>query len=572
MRIKQTGALDPRTVGLPRSLWLYHDQAALCLFSADPQQGESTELQARGYQQHHATDMGELGLSILEGQLAEMVTVGDTVWVSDEMVRHAERVPTLLAFRPTAHQAQGFRATPALPEFRKHVIVHELPPPTLGEVALIWDGATWVTLDATALDQPGRDLRNALQQLIMTMAGPATAWVPFTPLLLQWAYEDETVPVQTRFPADAEEAEALRCIADVRHWLAQRQPERYAEQWVQLRGLARQLADAYWQAFTVQQVPKAITHPLAPTVTIPYGQVTGSIMRALLNREEYRQAPPQATWTDGHMTIVVAPGDGETWEVVLDSLGSLGDEAVDTFCALLAIAIDTHTTAHITQPFMLNPDDLLHVCQRKKSNGAYTPEQRANTVEILRLLARAHIRMSMPVKRRKRVRRIDSPLVDLLGTTLGEYEVDGTMVWQAREVKIGTWAQVAPQLLEQTGAMLRQVLQYHPQRERYAKRLGRYLTLQFHAQGVMRSSMSTILQQAGIIPDTKNPGRTRTMIEHALTTLKTDGVLGDYQLIITSDQTQQRIDEHARNWWDLYVDQEWAFFPPQLRLPEHTAS
>jgi len=47
----------------------------------------------------------------------------------------------------------------------------------------------------------------------------------------------------------------------------------------------------------------------------------------------------------------------------------------------------------------------------------------------------------------------------------------------------------------------------------------------------MRSSMATLLQQAGILPDKKNPGRTRQMIEGALLTLKTEGVNGKGRLI-----------------------------------------
>ena len=318
--------VDPRDVGLPRSLWLYQYQAELFIFSPEPQPIALDVLTSRGFQQLDMAGIGELGLSILEGQLADLATVSDDIWVTEDTLRHAERVPIILAFRPTNDQLQFFRVSSPLPEFRKHYVAHELPPPSLGEVALLWDGDTWVTLESSVLDTAGREVCDAIHDLILEMAAPLTQWLPPTPAVMRAASTgfsfEQLVRAHTQFIADIAEdadyaqsfaddlAQAHRYVETMRSWLAQRDVPRYQAQWRRLRLLARQLADGYWQAYTLQHLPRAITHPAAPTVTIPYGQVTGSIMRALLNREEYRQAPPQATWTDGQMTIAVQPGDG----------------------------------------------------------------------------------------------------------------------------------------------------------------------------------------------------------------------------------------------------------------------
>ena len=119
--------------------------------------------------------------------------------------------------------------------------------------------------------------------------------------------------------------------------------------------------------------------------------------------------------------------------------------------------------------------------------------------------------------------------------------------------------------------MARLVLSYHAKKQKYEKRLGRYLTLLFRINvrkhgGRAKISMGVLLEQSGIIPDLKNPGRTRDEIERALRKLYTDGVIGPFALIMDNSprdrEVQERIEQRAYHWWDDYSKQLWTFEAP----------
>jgi hypothetical protein len=295
----------------------------------------------------------------------------------------------------------------------------------------------------------------------------------------------------------------------------------------------------------------------------------------------------------------------------LAALRLLGDDVVDVFCAVLALAIDQSDGGRVTQPFYVDPDDILRLCQRKMSNRAYTPDQRAAVISHLNTLARPVISGVLPNPRRSgRELRFEHAILDLLGDIVGEYDtLSGERLWQRRQIKIGDWARLAPPLSGETAVMLRSVLAYHARRERTEKRLGRFLTLQFrlpgkHERHLLRDAfsdegaspaladhhapqgiasrgraaltmrMDELLAQAGIQVDSKNPGRFAAMVEDALARLRRDGVIGDYSRIIDSTPYGQRLDrlvtERAQGWWAAYARQEWRIerpHPPALELP-----
>jgi len=372
--------------------------------------------------------------------------------------------------------------------------------------------------------------------------------------------------------------------------------------------------------------------------------VTQSIMRALLDGEDYTQDPEQGVaefkrplGDRGEIVIRVTPGHEETWEQVLMALRQLGDEVVDTFCAVLTLALDKNGSQHITQPFYVDPYDILQICQRQLSNRAYTPQQKHAIIDNLNILARPLVTASVPGRRRGREVRFESAIVDLLSDRIGEYQIEtGEVLWQQRQIKIGDWARIAPPLTGDTALLLRQVLKYHAQRDRVAKRLGRYLSLQFRqlplaslvsqepdeAEGTHQADvaleyeLAALLQEAGIRPDLKNPGRTRTMIENAFRRLKNDGVIGPYTQVVEgvegsyllaseSSKTDSAerlesldgdsgadravalrqahadrvfIEQKGYGWWDVYARQRWRFYPPQheaqlpLAFPSHSSS
>lgn len=310
---------------------------------------------------------------------------------------------------------------------------------------------------------------------------------------------------------------------------------------------------------------------------------TQQIMRGLLDGKKYTQYPDrliaeyrQSFAKDkGQIIITISPGSGESWDHVLRSLSAMGDGIRDTFAALLIIAIDAHGAEHITQPFYINPDDILATCQREKAKGSYRPLQRAEVIEHLRTLSQAKVQAAMtaPYKRRGKTveYRAESALIDVLSGKIGAYElITGEELWVKRSIKIGDWAAMVPELNKQTAIMLREVLKLHAKHQKHAKRLGQYLTFMFRANAhrgcYFQCSMEVLLEQAGITPDLKHPGDTRNLIEQALATLQTKSIIGKYGLVVDSVRdtqiVQERIEQRAYHWWDDYKQQQWYFNPP----------
>lgn len=306
-------------------------------------------------------------------------------------------------------------------------------------------------------------------------------------------------------------------------------------------------------------------------------QFTSRILLGLLDEKKYtrRMVHNQAEYTltlpkgKGSMSIMLSPLDGESWNHVLASLYMLGDELVDTFLVLLAVALDTHGTGHISNPFAITADDILAICEKKKSKGSYSSNQRQNVIEQLRTLARASVRASLTLHHTKQ-RHIESSLLEILKieqTDVRKFQ-PGDETWY---LKIGDWALV-PELQYQTAVMSRKVLGYHAKEQKHEKRMGRYLTLLYRInayknEGHVKVSMGVLLEQAGIIPDLNHPGRTQEAIESALRQLYSDGVIGLFRPLVEnstrSREAWERIEQRAYHWWDDYRQQIWLFDPPE---------
>lgn len=508
----------------------------------------------------------------------------------------------------------------------------------LGFVRAELDGQRgWRHIPLDTLGEAGAELQQRLAAAIRALAGQIDTWQPITKALascadpgyrqVKSAFHSRLLATRGKAREDVRVALAELETAQKLYRAMQVARRRYDREtwlarWEEVRQMAQQLAAMYWEAqladlramehFTPAAAPPAsepttdrlpasspqpARRPRAPhipsgalvikdpaTVDIPSHIFAHGIIRGLLDGSEYRRyedrsiaeyRKPLAGRNKGEIIITLEPGDGEGWEHVVNSLNALGDEVVDTFCAVLALAIDAHGVENITEPLWVNTDDILRICQRKQSHRAYTPEQRAAVVDHLRTVARAHVRASWPGGRRGREFRIDSAIWDVLGQAIGEYKtVTGEPVWERRQMKVGEWSKLLPPLGRETAIVLRRVLAYHSQRDRYAKRLGRYLTLQFRVNakhgGRVERLMGVLLEQAGIKPDLKNPGRVRSMIEGALARLKADNVIGEYRLVVDStpsrqsqwEAAQEQIEQRARGWWELYASQLWQIEPP----------
>lgn len=284
----------------------------------------------------------------------------------------------------------------------------------------------------------------------------------------------------------------------------------------------------------------------------------------------------------GQIIITIRPGVDEPFEVVIHALNTLGDECIDTYVAVMAIALERNGTDRVGTPFTISPDEILEVRRRKKSNGSYTPNQRAEVIAHLKTLSLARVVATMPgkpayVDKRGRkhqgtVYRVEGALIDLLSFKIGEYKtITGEDVWEKRSIAIGQWATMIPELNNKTAIMLRQVLAYSAKNERYQKRLGLYLTFMFRVNARNGGrfpngiSMHALLEGAGIVAP-RQQGEFKEALEHALAQLKAEGVIGDFWQIVESSPAGQEmttaIHQHARGWFDLYLQTMWNFSPP----------
>ena len=89
----------------------------------------------------------------------------------------------------------------------------------------------------------------------------------------------------------------------------------------------------------------------------------------------------------GQIMLSIRPLEDEGWGTVLSALNMLGDGCIDTYLAVMAMAIDCHGTQHIRLPLQVSPDDILEVCGKKKSHGSFTACQRAEIIKHLKTLA-----------------------------------------------------------------------------------------------------------------------------------------------------------------------------------------
>lgn len=348
------------------------------------------------------------------------------------------------------------------------------------------------------------------------------------------------------------------------------------------------------------QSPTAIVSKRQESISISSHTFSRGLIPLLRDKQMYTEyqehGVASATHTldkqKGSIRIDLKPTEGEGWDTVLNALNTLGDEVVDTYFAVMAIAIERNGVQNIRTPFQINPDDILGVCGKEKSNRSYTPLQKAEVIKHLKTLSMAKVIATLPGrpgKKRPRGRkrkgddptiiRIEGAIVDLLSFKIGEYStITGEEVWERRSIAIGEWATMIPDLSSQTATMLRQVLKYSAKNQRYQKRIGIFLTCMFRVNAKRGGtfphdvSMGALLAGSGILVP-REAGKFKESIERALEQLKADRVIGDYWQVVDSspgsEQIEKDLREHARGWVDLWLDRKWNFSPPQYILEQY---
>jgi len=248
----------------------------------------------------------------------------------------------------------------------------------------------------------------------------------------------------------------------------------------------------------------------------------------------------------------------------------LGDEIIDTLCAVTAIALSRTDGYARCDSFRINVDDVLALCQKEQSHRAYTLRQRALVIAHLQLFKQIFVSLYRVQDNTNADDRNQLVHSSLLQVMVGKHE--GCQVpCEARlctsyEIRLGPWINLKPPLASLHTTMQRQVLKYHSQRERYPKRLGRYLSLMFRVNkhktgGVVVRHTGVLLKQAGIKLDALHPERTKRMFEDALARLAMDGIIGRYW--VDDCTLRELVDQRARGWWHIYVTWLWHIEPPR---------
>lgn len=412
--------------------------------------------------------------------------------------------------------------------------------------------------------------------------------VPITVKQLQERYDNMSAEEKAKVEQDLQrEIQRLQDLLDV---LAKEDKgiEWNGQAWiiVDTPGLNRRLQEA---EANVQQGTKRRRGPRRPatsivakggeTVAIRSDLLNQSLIRALRSRDEYRTYPEQgiAEYSkpigqkqEGRLIITIRPRENEGFSTVLAAISTLGDDCLDTHIALLAMAMEQNGTERIRLPIMLSPDDILAVCGKEKSHGSYTIARRLAVISHLKTLSQARIIATMPGSRKDTFYKAEGPLI-LLSGIVGEYQtITGETLWEKYSVILGEWITMIPELNQQTGIMLRQLLAYSAKNERYQKRLGIYLTFMFRNNAkrgcVFVCSMAKLLEGAGIKPE-RQVGRFKDAIEQALAALQRDGVIGKYARIVDASPNGQEkeaeVREHANGWWDAYSRTQWRFEAPE---------
>lgn len=515
-------------------------------------------------------------------------------------------------------------------------MLNPFPLPQMGEYAFVEQDGSLFAYHIMVLPLEARQRWVALGDMLKELSSPLK-WPAFTErhqlatreqeyhnALLSLAMRQKLALEPTKTELVIQEAMLKGARMHVEELYSLLKKRSLLEQWRAVQGIARELArdyQEYHQHYQQQQqsqqatpletlpaiaasqgieekparrrrslkVPTGIVAKDRQAITVNSDFISREIINSLRDKNAYTPYPEQglAEYTRqfykerGQIIVTIKPLESEAWETVLSALNTLGDACIDTYIAVMAIAIDRNGTDHIRTPFLISPDDILEVCEKKKSHRSYTPLQRAEVIKHLKTLSQAHVIATMPGPGRRRGRktedtvlRAEGAIIDLLSFKIGEYStITGEEIWEKRSIAIGQWVTMIPELNSTTATMLRQVLAYSAKNERYQKRLGVYLTFMFRINarrgGVFECSMSALLEGAGIVAPRERDDF-RKAIESALARLYRDRVIGEYTRIVDASQERETlIHEHARGWWDLYSAQTWRFSPPDYAREQY---
>jgi DNA-binding XRE family transcriptional regulator len=122
----------------------------------------------------------------------------------------------------------------------------------------------------------------------------------------------------------------------------------------------------------------------------------------------------------------------------------------------------------------------------------------------------------------------------------------------------------------QTALLCQRALRYNPHRQKWEKRLTRYLSYQWRIRQSRGDYpgpflVQTLLLGIGQQVNKNDPGRTRDRLEKALNTLQDDGVIAGWQYESINEETLGQ-----RGWWKTWLNLKVLIEPPP-QIPEQYA-
>jgi hypothetical protein len=286
----------------------------------------------------------------------------------------------------------------------------------------------------------------------------------------------------------------------------------------------------------------------------------------------------------GMMTLIIEGLAEQAHESIKVALDSLGPECRDTFVAITGIFIEKHGTSDMRRACAISIDEILDACGKQRSNGAFTPEARAEVIKHLKTLSQARIKFTMPTTQRvKRGRKwvwedteikVEGPLLTHDGK-IGEYtRITGKELWEKQSIVLGPWAWFAGGAAIKTKLVPQQVLAYSSKNEPFHKRLGHYLHGLFRnnaqrTKGIMPHGITMrALFEGALIEPPRERGKFKDDIDNALEHLKQDGVIGNYWYMAEKNSLadQAIVANRTGRWFDTYLVLYINFAPSEATL------
>ncbi len=481
-------------------------------------------------------------VSVLFSQLGQVRLLGTPeqgmVWLPRADYDHLARTPVLLAFTLTPVQGQ-----------KETLYVREtVPPANLGEIGIILvregDQVDFKCLRISYLSRKSQKLQQSIGAALSRL----------------------------------EQRRNLERAA----WL---------EQWREIQAMARKLAADYWRAYQDSQVerPKPINiwtlregeAALAAMTMVQDGAHASIYHKDQWEREHMLDQGPheglklpryihtsESTQTEywmQHPEELKAPIDPDlVSQEVLKQQAKLDDMEAD----LLMLA-PIYLLAMQQEEAYLSPEQLLKdlgftMKQKDGYSAGFQPDEIKRVIDAFERLAwlRIKTRQSIQKSRGRKPALItaEAPYLIITEWTWQEpWEEGGPRRFIGWKYQV-TWLKAFTGNTEagkQLGVLLKKSFAYS-QRQRWEKRLARYLTIHLNVaahkgQSGINRTIRSVLEQCGLAPtdrDKARPGEYANQFERAMDHLKTDHIIGDWM---------PRLDRHApdfpsRDWLDLWLD------------------